>query len=123
MRFRRGVALAGAVLVAGSWPVPAPAGADTVLTLAGTSLPSMSGTDPWNLPYTGGDPEVSIPYPASPLFMDWSVGIGVRMAMTLLDSIPGDKTLVGISQGALVIGELKAQLMALPEDRRPGPVS
>lgn len=62
---------------------------------------------------------MNIGYPSSPVHMDWSVSMGADMLQAEMESTPGHKTTVGVSQGGLVIAETKRRLMELAADDRP----
>lgn len=107
------------LIAAGAIAVAPAVVADTVLTVGGTGSALVGDQGPWRLPYTHGAPEVNIVYPSSPVFMDWSVAYGAGSLHAAIVSMPEDKTAVGISQGGLVLAEVKRRLMALPESDRP----
>jgi len=109
----------GSVIAAGAIAVAPAVVADTVLTVGGTGSALVGDQGSWRLPYTHGAPEVNIVYPSSPVFMDWSVAHGAGSLHAAIVSTPEGKTTVGISQGGLVLAEVKRRLMALPESDRP----
>lgn len=104
----------------------APATADTTLYVGGTGWPGTPTHSQmtWlqNDVYAGRDDTlVGVGYPASPVLMDESVAMGARRLNATVASTPGPKTLVGVSQGSLVLHEEERRIMALPEDERPAP--
>lgn len=117
-----------AVAVAAVVATPCVAGASTItFTLNGTSQWADAGQDipPLNLSgLLSGEfdgPSVPVPYPATVLGMDYSVAVGADRLVAGIQSTPGDKGVVGISQGAIAIAEAKRRLVALPADQRPAP--
>lgn len=121
MHIRRLTVGATAVAAAGLMALAPTATAATVFNLGGTGSLIWGDPGPWHLPYTDGEPETTILYPSSPVEMDWSISVGADLLQQAWASTPGAKITVGISQGGLVIAEVKRRLMALPEDQRPGP--
>ena len=120
MHVRKLSACASVLAVAGLVATAPIVAAETVFTVGGTGSALLGDQGPWPLPYTHGAPQVNIGYPSAPVYMDWSVSLGADMLQEKMASTPGDKTTVGVSQGALVIAEVKRRLMELPEEDRPG---
>ncbi|OBF28107.1 PE-PPE domain-containing protein [Mycobacterium sp. ACS4331] len=120
MHVRKLSACASVLAVAGLVATAPIVAAETVFTVGGTGSAMLGDQGPWPLPYTHGAPQVNIGYPSAPVYMDWSVSLGADMLQERMASTPGDKTTVGVSQGALVIAEVKRRLMELPEEDRPG---
>ncbi|WP_234813095.1 PE-PPE domain-containing protein [Mycolicibacterium confluentis] len=116
---RRVAACVLALAAAGMIATAHEASAGTVFTIGGTGSALLGDQGPWPLPYTHGAPQVNIGYPSSPVHMDWSVSMGADMLQAEMESTPGHKTTVGVSQGGLVIAETKRRLMELAADDRP----
>ncbi|BDX29788.1 hypothetical protein TUM20985_03350 [Mycobacterium antarcticum] len=118
----------GAVAVAAVIAAPGVSNAAVTFTLGGTGQMADVGqtVPPLNLSgvlsgkYDDG-PSVSVPYPATVVGMDYSVAVGADRLVADVQSTPGDKRALGISQGAIAIAEAKRRLMALPSDQRPAP--
>jgi hypothetical protein len=119
----------GSVAVAAITAVPGVAvAAPITFTLGGTSQLMDTGlaVPPVDLSgllggrYRGGA-DVSIPFPATVVGMDYSVAVGANNLVTQLRSTPDEKRALGISQGAIAIAEAKRRLLALPADQRPAP--
>lgn len=64
---------------------------------------------------------VSVPYPATVVGMDYSIALGADRLVADIQSMPGEKRALGISQGAIAIAEAKRRLEALPAEQRPAP--
>lgn len=100
----------------------------TTFTLNGTSqLADVNAAiPPLNLAgllsgrYDDG-PSVSVHYPATVVGMDYSIAVGADQLVANIQSTPGDKRALGISQGAIAIAEAKRRLMAMSADQRPAP--
>jgi hypothetical protein len=101
-----------------------PATADTALYVGGTGWPGTPTHSQmtWlrNDVYAGReDTLVGIGYPASPILMNESIAIGARKLGYAVTTTEGRKSLVGVSQGGLVVHEEQRRIMALPENQRP----
>jgi diacyltrehalose acyltransferase len=101
-----------------------PAWAGSVLYVGGTGttgLPSQASMA-W-LPdngYVGKDDTlVGVKYPGALMGMDRSIAAGATSLRDTCDATEGPKTLVGVSQGSIVVHEEERRIMALPEDQRP----
>lgn len=118
--------IAAAAAVTTFIAAPGLARADTTLTIGGTSQVVDTGQylPPINLhtvlggKYDDG-PVQAIQYPADVIGMPQSVAIGADHLVTAIEATDGDKRALGISQGAIVIAEVKRRIMALPADQRP----
>ncbi|MFS0900474.1 PE-PPE domain-containing protein [Mycolicibacterium litorale] len=102
----------------------APAGADTALYVGGTGWPGTPTHSQmtWlqNDVYAGRDDAlVGIGYPASPVMMNESVAMGARRLGDAVTATKGPKSVVGVSQGSLVLHEEERRLLALPAAQRP----
>ncbi|WP_082695818.1 PE-PPE domain-containing protein [Mycobacterium sp. IS-1742] len=102
----------------------APASADTALYVGGTGWPGTPTQSQmtWlqNGVYAGReDTLVGVGYPASPILMNESIAMGARELGGAVTSTKGRKSLVGVSQGSLVVHEEERRIMALPENQRP----
>lgn len=102
----------------------APAVGDTALYVGGTGWPGTPSHSQmtWlqNDLYAGRDDTlVGVGYPASPVMMDQSVAVGAKNLGNLVKTTSGPKTVVGVSQGSLVLHAEERRIMALPEDQRP----
>ena len=114
------LAKATAAAVAVSVLVAAPAVAATAFTVGGTTILGLGGGgEPWRLPIMVGYDEVGIDYPASPVGMDGSIGQGVDTLHGAIMGTQGERMVVGISQGALVIAHEKQRLLAMSPEERP----
>ncbi|MGE2712770.1 PE-PPE domain-containing protein [Mycolicibacterium litorale] len=103
----------------------APAIGDTALYVGGTGWPGTPthSAMTWlqNGVYAGRDDTlVGVGYPASPVLMDESIAIGARTLGEAVQATGGKKSVVGVSQGSLVLHEEERRLMALPAAQRPG---
>lgn len=101
-----------------------PAAADTTLYVGGTGWPGTPTQSQmtWlqNDVYAGRDDAlVGVGYPASPILMNESVAVGAGRLGEAVATTKGPKSLVGVSQGSLVLHEQERRIMALPEDQRP----
>lgn len=101
-----------------------PAAADTTLYVGGTGWPGTPTHSQmtWlqNDVYAGRDDAlVGVGYPASPILMNESVAVGAGRLGEAVATTKGPKSLVGVSQGSLVLHEQERRIMALPEDQRP----
>ena len=109
------------------------AGAATMFFLNGTDpiplIPPPVKTQSWMAALFGGayasDTVTNVDYPASvwPLTFDRptmgrSIEIGATTCLRLLEAATGEKTVVGISQGALVIDRLSGQLGNNPDQTK-----
>lgn len=103
-----------------------PATAGTTLYVGGTGSPGTPTQSQmtWlqNDVYSGRDDTlVGVGYPASPILMDRSIAMGARQLDGAVSTTEGPKSVVGVSQGSLVLHEEERRLMALPESERPAP--
>ncbi|WP_082703189.1 PE-PPE domain-containing protein [Mycobacterium sp. IS-1496] len=101
-----------------------PASADTALYVGGTGWPGTPTQSQmtWlrNDVYAGRDDTlVGVGYPASPILMNESVAMGARELGGAVTTTTGRKSLVGVSQGSLVVHEEERRIMTLPENQRP----
>lgn len=102
--------------------------APTTFTLGGTSqlidsgqpIPPVGLSGVLGGKYDDG-PAVPVPFPATVVDMDKSVAVGADRLVALIQSTPGEKRALGMSQGAIAVSEAKRRLMALPADQRPVP--
>ncbi|BBY16949.1 PE-PPE domain-containing protein [Mycolicibacterium litorale] len=104
----------------------APAAGDTALYVGGTGWPGTPTHSQmaWlqNDVYAGRDDTlVGVGYPASPVLMNESVAIGARQLGDAVTATKGPKSVIGVSQGSLVLHEEERRIMALPAARRPAP--
>jgi len=114
------------------------AGAATMFFLNGTDpiplIPPPAKPQSWMAALFGGayatDTVINVDYPASvwPLTFDrptmgQSIEIGATTCLRLLEAAAGEKTVVGISQGALVIDRLAGQLGDSPDLTKTGLVT
>lgn len=102
----------------------APAVGDTALYVGGTGWPGTPSHSQmtWlqNDLYAGRDDTlVGVGYPASPVMMDRSVAMGAKQLGDMVKTTDGPKTVVGVSQGSLVLHAEERRIMALPENQRP----
>ncbi|KQY07274.1 hypothetical protein ASD37_14575 [Mycobacterium sp. Root135] len=121
--------LVSSVAVAAIVAVPGVAiAAPTTFTLGGTAqlidsgqpIPPVGLSGVLGGKYDDG-PAVPVPFPATVVDMDKSVAIGADRLVALIQSTPGEKRALGMSQGAIAVSEAKRRLMALPDDQRPAP--
>jgi hypothetical protein len=101
-----------------------PATADTALYVGGTGWPGTPTHSQmtWlqNDVYAGReDTLVGIGYPASPIMMNESIAMGARQLGGAVTTTKGRKSVVGVSQGSLVLHAEERRIMALPESQRP----
>ena len=114
------------------------AGAATMFFLNGTDpiplIPPPAKPQSWMAALFGGayatDTVINVDYPASvwPLTFDrptmgQSIEIGATTCLRLLEDAAGEKTVVGISQGALVVDRLAGQLGDSPDLTKTGLVT
>jgi hypothetical protein len=137
-RMPAGKAWLGAVIVAVSLSSAPVAAADTMFFLNGTDpipiIPPPVKSQSWMAALLAGryagDTLINVDYPASvwPLTFDrptlgGSVRIGADMTENLLKTTSGVRTVVGISQGAMVADEVQRQLANDPHAPAPDQVS
>jgi hypothetical protein len=101
-----------------------PAAADTTLYVGGTGWPGTPTHSQmtWlqNDLYAGRDDTlVGVGYPASPIMMNESIAVGARQLGGAVTATAGRKSVVGVSQGSLVVHAEERRIMALPEAQRP----
>jgi hypothetical protein len=102
----------------------APAAGDTALYVGGTGWPGTPTHSQmtWlqNDVYAGRDDTlVGVGYPASPVMMNESIAVGAKQLGDAVTATAGPKTVVGVSQGSLVLHAEERRLMALPVGQRP----
>lgn len=99
------------------------ANADTAFYLGGTGnpfAPSQAQMAWLHREWVGeDDATVGIGYPDSPVAIGLSVAVGEANVEQAVGATGGPKTVIGVSQGAPVIDELKNRIMAEPGDKRP----
>lgn len=111
-----------AAVAAGAFGVigAVPAVAATAITVKGTDTLSPGDHPEQILPsYFAGYDVVNVDYPASVIGMGRSVEQGADALDAEIAATPGEKTVAGFSQGAIVLTVEKQRLMSRPAEERP----